>query len=239
MGSARQPGDPAAVQRFLLAVRVARTWRVERLNQYSDAGLAGVYLYAGIPKSGKSTLCLSHTAADILATGRPAFVLDPETVDTYRGLHHAAKPGDVKEWLFGQGVSIAYTHPKEQEIFIGGKRVTVGGPNEIETPVNEVVAGGNVTLLADEVHYYSSPHYVSKAIEHAARAHRHHKMRLRLNTQRLADLNEDLKGCATVVYIFRLMAGPDSETAWKRWRIPEERSTTLAQYEFIEIRVGF
>lgn len=193
---------------------------------YADAGRPGVYLYAGCPGSGKSKLCRAHAAADILETGRPAYVLDPERTWNWERIHHAQKPGDVKEWLFGQGVSVAYTHP-------------AGEPGAIESSVREATAGGDVTLVVDEARYYSSAHYLSPALTHAARAYRHHKLRLRMNSQRLADLHQDLVACATVIYLFRLISPADIERAYKEWGIPREVSTSLGPEQHREIRVGF
>lgn len=200
--------------------------KIDPAERYDDAGVPCVCLYAGCPGSGKSKLCRIHASADILETGRPCYILDPERTWNWERIHHAPKPGDVKEWLFGQGVSIAYTHPPNQ-------------PEQIESSVIEATAGGNITLVADEARYYSSAHYLSPALTHAARAYRHHKLRLRANSQRLADLHQDLVGCATVIYVFRLISPADIERAYRLWGIPAEITQSLGAEEYIEVRVGF
>jgi hypothetical protein len=188
---------------------------------YGDTTVA---LFAGCPRSGKSTLARKLFEADIVSNGRPGLILDMERVDTFEDVPHADSAETVLRELYVHRRSVAYTP---------------GSVEEAERAIAGVFGGKGVNVLIDEPRSLCNARYLSPALNRAARLHRHAGLVIRLVTQRLGDLHQDVLGVCETIYLFRLIAPADLDRAYREWGLDRERVGGIAQYEYVTHETGF
>lgn len=151
-------------------------------------GDPGCFYYVGETQSGKTKKAHADLKADILASGRPALVLDPMPAWNFADLKHEPTVEAVAERLWKDRTHAVYT-PEF--------------PKDVERLMKALREVGGVHVLWDECSFHMSWRTIGPETSKALRGWWHSKNTFRLVTQSPGDLHGDAYKVAPTVYAFR------------------------------------
>ena len=186
--------------------------------------MSGVYWYAGISQSGKTTLALAHVARDIESSGRAALIVDPACASNLRGEYHAESVRETIDRVWGRDVSTAYTP---------------SGIEDFDSLMRAAHAGRDRTVLIDEAFYFCSGRAISKDLSRVLRTHAHGRNTYRLTTQHIGDIASEALAATTEVYLFASVSESALDRIRERGWADPEAVRALSQGEYFTHRVGF
>jgi hypothetical protein len=177
----------------------------------------GVYWYVGAPTAGKTTRALANLRADILATRRPALVVDSQAVGTLSDIPHYPTVRAAIEAVWRDGTHAA---------------VTPSTVDEVSALAGAVRKGKRVHVLVDEARYWMSAHSITPELSRLMRVWQHSDISVHLTTQRLEDIHQDAIACTTRMYAFRTVSPRTLERLEREFGFDPQEIANLPRGEY-------
>jgi len=149
----------------------------------------GLYVYVGVPESGKTTWARKHLEDLISSNGLPGLIVDSEGAGNLEDIPYFPKLGDALREVFKAGRNARWI-PENKE--------------EVSLLCEAVRHNRYCNLYIDEVAYYAKAGRIPEPLEHLIRAHRHLKVNILMTSQYITDFAPFVRSCATEVYAFRI-----------------------------------
>lgn len=184
----------------------------------------GITFVLGCPGSGKTTLAWRIVCDRAAADGKPILVIDPQRVQTFAGLPHAASVREVCVALWKDGRHVAYTP---------------NGEDDFDALFRAVRAGKNVHVLVDEARFFMSGRAIPPGFNLFARVYRHALCDVVCTSQSYQDAGRPLKAVVGEWRIGRMTSQGDLEALRVDHNLDPAEIAQLPQYEFKPVKVGF
>lgn len=153
-----------------------------------DYGQPGVFWYVGRTQCGKTKKAHADLKADILASGRPALIIDPMPAWNFAELPHEPTVEAVVAKLWKEKTHAVFT----PEL-----------PRDVERLMKALRTVGGVHVLWDECSFHMSFRTIGPETSKALRGWAHARNTFRLVTQSPGDIHGDAYKCDPEVYAFR------------------------------------
>ena len=190
-----------------------------------------VAAYVGCPRSGKSTLALSHAGEDVRRTGWPLLVVNWQGVATFSRVRSVDTLAGAVDSLWSLGSSCQWRPPSL---------------DEFARLMDAVIEGGKVNVLIDEARWCLSAASISRPLSLLLRSTQHTgdvaralPLNVRLTTQAFRDLHSDALACVEELIVFRCTAPRDLERLRGEYGMDSQAVRSLPRFEFIRQLAGF
>ena len=185
----------------------------------SDAkDISGVYIYTGIPGSGKTYLAAKMISAQRQQSGRWTLIVDSEDTlaSTFPDAELIANPMQMPV----ERGKIFRFHPSNVDDVDAACRVAY----ELEDCI----------FLCDEVGYWATANQIPEYMERLFRAHRHVRCAMHVTTQYISDIHQRALQCFTHLYTFRQSSERALDRMEKEFRLDRAKLQVLkvGEYEY-------
>lgn len=181
-------------------------------------------LVVGCPGSGKTTKALELAREEIGKSGRPLLVLDPGRV---KPLEEIPEAEDIRELVYAvwdRGAHCRYCPDAEAEW------------DKVWDVIRKL---GRMIVLVDEARYFMSAYRLSLPAVLATRILRHLEVSVILTTQSYGDIPRGISSIAGELYVYRCTAPRDLERLKEDHALDPAEISTLEQFKFKYVKVGF
>ncbi len=189
--------------------------------------MSGVFLYAGVTESGKTTLALEHMNLDIATTDFPALILDDMPARNLAHLPHEATPEAVYHKLYNLRETAVYTPRSVDEISDIFAMIHAAGTGPLKLKVHVLWDEPVVTLEDGQVPM--SVYKIDGRIAKALRGWQHNGCSFRLCSQSIKDFHGVIFMCMPEAYIFRLEREADLDRVEEMLKLDRDQVEAQGQ----------